>query len=116
MITIDKQQKKLLVYYLKKTFSKEVATELLIKYKNKLTGSHGLRKKLAEANKEYFGKCYFPKYFNRPSPAFHTEIEDHLQLMLDGKLKNLCVVAPRGHSKRKTRTIIYMLSMEIAED
>lgn len=99
MRTIDKKQKELLLHYLKKHFSDEEIQQLLIKYKNKLTGQNGLRKHLAQIDKEYFGKAYFPKYFNRPSPEFHSEIEDHLQKMLDGEIKNLCVVAPRGHSK-----------------
>lgn len=96
---MDDQQKKLMLHYLKRHFTDEQIQELLIKYKGKYTGQNGLRKKLAQIDKEYFGKAYFPKYFSRESPAFHAEIEEHLQKMLDGEIKNLCVCAPRGHSK-----------------
>ncbi|WP_157801089.1 phage terminase large subunit [Bacillus solitudinis] len=84
---------------MRKHFTDSEIESLLITHKDKLTGQSGLRKKLAEIDKDYFGKVYFPRYFNRESPIFHTEIEEHLQKMLDGKIKNLCVVAPRGHSK-----------------
>jgi len=96
---MDKQQKELMLHYLKRHFTDEQIQDLLLKYKGKYIGKNGLRKKLAQLDKEYFGKAYFPKYFSRESPAFHAEIEEHLQKMLDGEIKNLCVVAPRGHAK-----------------
>jgi predicted phage terminase large subunit-like protein len=96
---IDAQQKQLMLQYLKRHFTDEQIQDLLLKYKGRYTGQNGLRKKLAQLDKEYFGKAYFPKYFSRESPEFHAEIEEHLQKMLDGEIKNLCVVAPRGHSK-----------------
>ncbi|MEC1772826.1 phage terminase large subunit [Schinkia azotoformans] len=99
MKTIDKQQKELLLHYLNKHFTESEIKELLLKFKNNLTGQTGLRKKLAFIDKTYFGKAYFPKYFNRKSPEFHEEIESHLDKMIDGEIKNICVVAPRGHSK-----------------
>ncbi|MFI3230253.1 MAG: hypothetical protein R3Y29_01705, partial [bacterium] len=40
-----------------------------------LTGSSGLRKKLAMVDLEFFGRAYFPHYFSRKSPAFHTELD-----------------------------------------
>jgi len=96
---MDDQQKKLMLEYLKRHFTDEQIKDLLVQFKGRYTGQNGLRKKLAQIDKEYFGKAYFPKYFNRPSPAFHAEIEEHLDKMLKDEIKNLCVVAPRGHSK-----------------
>lgn len=96
---MDFKQKELLIEHLLQNFTENDAKEILNKYKNKLTGKNGLRKKIAEIDKTYFGKAYFPRYFERPSPEFHKEIEDHLQKILDGVLKNVCVIAPRGFSK-----------------
>ncbi len=96
---MNSQQKELLITHLLLHFSEEEAAEILEINKENLTGKNGLRKKLAEIDKTYFGKAYFPKYFERPSPLFHKEIEDYLQKILDGVLKNVCVIAPRGFSK-----------------
>lgn len=97
MIKITKQEQELMLKYLQKHFTNNQITTIIKQYP--LTGKNGIRRMLAEIDKEYFGKAYLPKYFFRESPAFHTEIEDNLQLMLDGKIKNLCVIAPRGHAK-----------------
>ncbi len=96
---MNKQQKELLITHLLKHFSEDEVKDILNKYRDKLTGKDGLRKKIAEIDKTYFGKAYFPKYFERPSPLFHEEIEEQLQKILDGVLKNVCVIAPRGFSK-----------------
>ena len=40
-----------------------------------LTGSGGLRKRLAAIDMEFFGRAYFPHYFSRPSPDFHRELD-----------------------------------------
>ncbi|MGD6896101.1 phage terminase large subunit [Bacillus infantis] len=96
---MNDQQKELLIEYLLKHFSADEVKDILNEYRGKLTGQNGLRKMLAEIDKDYFGKAYFPKYFERPSPIFHKEIEEHLQQILDGVLKNVCVIAPRGFSK-----------------
>jgi hypothetical protein len=57
---MDAQQKKLMLEYLKRHFTDEQIQDLLLKYKGKYTGQNGLRKKLAQLDKEYFGKAYFP--------------------------------------------------------
>jgi hypothetical protein len=57
---MDSQQKKLMLEYLKRHFTDEQIQDLLLKYKGKYTGQNGLRKKLAQLDKKYFGKAYFP--------------------------------------------------------
>ena len=48
---LDSKQKELLVNHLLQNFSEDDAKEILNKYKNKLTGKNGLRKKIAEIDK-----------------------------------------------------------------
>lgn len=78
-----------------------------------LTGKDGLRRRLGAIDLEYFGRAYLPHYFVRPSPAFHSELD---QIWRDGVMKGLdpssnaqaisradgcrrAVEAPRGHAK-----------------
>jgi phage uncharacterized protein (putative large terminase), C-terminal domain len=80
-----------------------------------LTGKNGLRRRLGAIDLEYFGKAYFPHYFNRETPAFHRELDD---LWMKGVLKGIvpvdreaasqvnrlpgsrqAIAAPRGHAK-----------------
>ena len=78
-----------------------------------LTGSRGLRKRLAAIDLGYFGRAYLKHYFVRKSPAFHEELdtvwtkgvlkgrnpyqEAAVISRLDGS-RNV-VAAPRGHAK-----------------
>lgn len=85
-----------------------------------LTGKDGLRKKLAAIDIEYFGKAYFPHYFNRKTPEFHRELDN---IWMKGVLKDLfpidksktkiisrlpgckrAIAAPRGHAKSTNLT------------
>jgi len=83
-----------------------------------LTGSNGLRKRLAAIDIQYFGRAYLKHYFKRKSPSFHTELDD---IWKDGVMKNLnpfiedkkisslngkhrVVAAPRGHAKSTNLT------------
>lgn len=80
-----------------------------------LTGKNGLRRKLGAIDLEYFGKAYFPHYFNRTTPDFHRELD---ALWQKGVLKGIdphdaedaalvnkkpgskqAIAAPRGHAK-----------------
>ena len=64
------------------------------------------RKQQAERDLDYFGKAYFPHYFNKPSPAFHRELD---QIWLEGVIDTKTGVrraigAPRGHAKSTNLT------------
>lgn len=78
-----------------------------------MTGTEGIRKKLASFDLEYFGRAYFPHYFVRKSPDFHRELDE---IWKKGVLKNKnpleskeeisrmkgckrAIAAPRGHAK-----------------
>lgn len=85
-----------------------------------ITGLRGIRKRLAAIDLIFFGKAYFPHYFNRPSPKFHSELD---KIWEKGVLKNRnvysikeaksinrlngvkkVVAAPRGHAKSTNLT------------
>ena len=83
-----------------------------------LTGPHGVRRKLAAIDLEYFGRAYLPHYFVRQSPAFHAELD---AIWREGVMKGMdplkdakrisradgcrkAVEAPRGHAKSTTFT------------
>lgn len=83
-----------------------------------LLGEHGLRKKLAAIDLEYFGRAYLPHYFVRDSPLFHEELDEiWINSVLKGKnplyeAKDIArmdgshnaIAAPRGHAKSTTFT------------
>ena len=85
-----------------------------------LTGSGGLRKRLAAPDMEFIGRAYFPHYFSRPSPDFHRELDgiwqqgvlkgrSPLALAEAKKISRLpgvrrVVAAPRGHAKSTNLT------------
>ena len=83
-----------------------------------LTGTEGLRKKLAAIDLNFFGRAYLPHYFSRPSPEFHHDLD---RLWSEGVLKGLdpytdnkrisrlpgckrVTAAPRGHAKSTNLT------------
>lgn len=83
-----------------------------------LTGPKGLRRQLGAFDLEYFGRAYLAHYFSRPSPSFHSELD---QCWVEGVLKgrdpytDAAVIsrmdgcrratqAPRGHAKSTTFT------------
>ncbi|MDP4092587.1 MAG: phage terminase large subunit [Bacillota bacterium] len=85
-----------------------------------LTGEKGIRKKLGAVDLEYFGKAYFPHYFNRETPEFHRELDN---IWMNGVLKSKLpvginevkiisrlpgckrgIAAPRGHAKSTNLT------------
>lgn len=85
-----------------------------------LTGKEGIRKKLAAFDLEYFGKAYFPHYFQRKTPDFHRAL-DHIWTagVLKGEIPDCGIVskeinrlpgckrvtaAPRGHAKSTNLT------------
>lgn len=94
--------------------------QLLKEYERgeELTGTKGLRKRLAAFDLEYFGRAYLPHYFVRESPAFHEELD---RIWTRGVMKGLdpitdkkvisrskgCrrgIAAPRGHAKSTSFT------------
>lgn len=95
---------------------------LLKEYKAgaKLTGQSGIRKKLSAIDLGYFGRAYFPHYFNRKSPTFHEELDsiwengvlksNNPYTLRNAKIINRndgvkrCVAAPRGHAKSTNLT------------
>lgn len=108
--------KKLFLEYAKRDNSPE-RKQLLEEFKNgaSLTGTFGLRKKLAAIDLEYFGKAYLPHYFTRKTPQLHRDLD---KIWQDGVLKGLkpttkeitktisrmpgcrrAIAAPRGHAK-----------------
>lgn len=85
-----------------------------------LTGPTGIRRKLGASDMEFFGRAYFPHYFNKPSPEFHRDLDAIWQ---EGVMKGCCpttpakakeinrmkgvrraVAAPRGHAKSTNLT------------
>lgn len=85
-----------------------------------ISGEGGIRRRLAAFDLEFFGRAYFPHYFSRPSPNFHTELDN---IWHEGVLKSKCpftpkeaqiisrmngcrhvVAAPRGHAKSTNLT------------
>lgn len=120
---IDEQQqynyaetKALFLEYVKKDNSQE-RQQILMEYEKgiPLTGKNGLRKKLGAIDLEYFGKAYFPHYFNRETPEFHRELDKiwmngvlkghfPIRLEVSRKISRLpgcrrAAAAPRGHAK-----------------
>ncbi|MGN0710506.1 MAG: phage terminase large subunit [Anaerovoracaceae bacterium] len=94
---------------------REIREELYREFKSggTLTGSSGLRKRLASFDLAYFGRAYLPHYFVRKSPKFHEELDD---IWVKGVMKSLypiskaseisrksgcrrAIAAPRGHAK-----------------
>lgn len=120
-INLNKALKDLLRKYL--TCDKSPERKALLKeFKNSapLSGTFGLRKKLAAIDLEFFGKAYFPHYFSRETPDFHRELD---RIWMDGVLKGRypltnedariisrlpgCkrgIAAPRGHAKSTNLT------------
>lgn len=95
-------------------------SQLLQEYRGgaALGGPKGLRRKLGAFDLEYFGRAYLAHYFSRPSPAFHSELD---QCWAEGVMKGLdpytsaaeisrmdgcrrATQAPRGHAKSTTFT------------
>ena len=60
-------------YVLRRTDHEPERRELMRLYQDghPLTGSRGLRKRLAAIDLGYFGRAYLKHYFVRKSPAFH---------------------------------------------
>lgn len=85
-----------------------------------MTGPGGLRWKLGAIDMEFFGRTYFPHYFNKPSPEFHRELDAIWQQgVLKGRYPltaadtkmisrlpgtRRAVAAPRGHAKSTNLT------------
>ncbi|EES73457.1 phage uncharacterized protein domain protein [Paenibacillus sp. oral taxon 786 str. D14] len=93
----------------------DLRRQLWKEYKSgaELTGSRGLRKRLAAIDLGYFGRAYLPHYFVRESPKFHEELD---AIWTKGVMKGLnpltdqlrisrakgcrrAAAAPRGHAK-----------------
>ncbi|MBU5441220.1 phage terminase large subunit [Paenibacillus sp. MSJ-34] len=108
--------KRLMEVYLYRGDSPE-RVELRKQYRDgkPITGKNGLRRKLGAIDLEYFGKAYFPHYFNRETPEFHRVLD---ALWQKGVLKQIApmnsdaakkvnqqpgskraIAAPRGHAK-----------------
>lgn len=104
---MDKKEKQLMLKYLQKHFTKEEIEKLLIAHKNNLTGQKGLRKKLAEIDREYFALCYFPKVFWREFGDFQRELLSELDGLLRKEGQRYIFAIPRNHGKS---TIISFLS------
>lgn len=85
-----------------------------------LVGEDGIRRMLGAVDLEFFGRAYFPHYFNKPSPTFHSDLD---LLWTSGVMKDIypitskearkigvedgkrrVVAAPRGHAKSTTLT------------
>ena len=64
-------------YVLRRTDHEPERRELMRLYQDghPLTGSRGLRKRLAAIDLGYFGRAYLKHYFVRKSPAFHEELD-----------------------------------------
>lgn len=88
----------LLEEYLLKHFSQEDVNEL---FESPLTGPKGLRRQLGEIDKEYFGRAYFPDYFENETPEFHAELDKLIEEYENNhdKYRGLIIAAPRGHAK-----------------
>lgn len=59
------------------------------------------RVRRGEDDIEWFGRYYFPEYFENESPAFHQELDDIVEEAEANKDKHsgLILAAPRGHAK-----------------
>lgn len=89
----------LLEEYLYKNYEAEDVEKILLD--SPLTGPNGLRKWLGEVDKEYFGRAYFPDYFEDETPEFHFELDKMIteyELNHD-KYRGMILAAPRGHAK-----------------
>lgn len=115
----EQKTRDLLYKYLQKgTTSRH--KKLLEEYNNEgiITGPHGLRKKLAAIDLEYFGRAYFPHYFIKKAPEFHRDLDS---IWREGAMKNKdpleaaeeisqmkgkkrAIAAPRGHAKSTSFT------------
>ncbi len=108
---MTKEEKKLFIKYLKKHFKKKYKKNWDAEFRKylkgrPLTGPHGARRKLGYIDLEYFGKAYFPHYFNRKTPQFHRELD---AIWKNGVIKEKdgvkrAVAAPRGHAKSTNLT------------
>lgn len=58
------------------------------------------------ANMVLFGRVVIPNMFSAKSPAFHDEIA---QVLLDDKIKQVNIIAPRGHAKSSIVGGVYPL-------
>ena len=89
----------LLEEYLYKNYDAEDVEKLLID--TPLTGPNGLRKQLGEVDMEYFGRAYFPDYFENKTPSFHAELDEMIREYEENhdKYRGLIIAAPRGHAK-----------------
>jgi predicted phage terminase large subunit-like protein len=108
---MTKDEKKLLIKYLKKHFKIKYPNtwdaEIKVYLRDKpLSGPQGVRRKLGYIDLEYFGKAYFSHYFNRKTPEFHREL-DHIWksgvIKVKGGVRR-AVAAPRGHAKSTNLT------------
>lgn len=83
-----------------------------------ITGEDGIRKRLAAFDMGFFGRAYLPHYFSKPSPPFHSELDDIWTVgVLKGQnpIRNpkqinsfpgchYALAAPRGHAKSTNLT------------
>ena len=116
---LEQKAKEFLYEYLQKGTTSE-HKKLLKEFNNgaMITGPHGLRKKLAAVDLEYFGRAYFPHYFIKKSPEFHRDLDS---IWREGAMKNKnplsdaeeisrmkgkkrAIAAPRGHAKSTSFT------------
>ncbi len=95
----------------------EFKKELQYQFENgaSLTGENGIRRKLGAIDLEFYGKAYYPHYFERETPKFHKELDN---IWYNGVMKGICPItqlqtqkllklagvkvglgAPRGHAK-----------------
>lgn len=116
-----KQTETLILQYLNKN-DDEYRKQLLNLYNQgkPLTGKDGIRRLLGAYDLEFFGKAYLNHFFSKPSPKFHTELDN---IWVSGVLKNIvpsdnknarlvnqkkgtrkAVLAPRGHAKSTNLT------------
>jgi len=101
---LDIEQKKLLLKYLQKHFTKPKIKKLLEKY-----SLEKLRKLLAEQDIEYFALAYFQKYFFRPFGNFHNELLIELKNLIHSDGERLLYVIPRNHGKSTLVSFLFPL-------
>lgn len=94
--------------YLPLYFTEE-QIELILTQKNP-TGPDGIRSQLAELDIQFFGRAYFPSYFEKAIPDFHKE---QYKLMEDiesqGGGSKIAIAAPRGGAKTTLWDFIFPL-------
>jgi predicted phage terminase large subunit-like protein len=101
---LDIKEKKLLLKYLKKHFTKDKIKKLLEKY-----SLQKIRKLLAEHDIEYFALAYFGKYFFRPFGDFHIELMNELKFLIQKDGERLLYVIPRNHGKTQIVSFLFVL-------